>query len=84
MLKSTIFREYDIRGIADSEMESSDVRLLGQALGTFIRRRSSGTRVALGRDVRLSSTRLRDALSAGLAASGCNVIDVGVVPTPVV
>src|SRR3954451_13094698 len=84
MLKPTIFREYDIRGIADSEMESGDIRLLGQALGTFIRRRSGGTRVALGRDVRLSSTRLRDALSAGLAASGCNVIDAGVVPTPVV
>jgi phosphomannomutase/phosphoglucomutase len=83
MLKSTIFREYDIRGIADSELLSPDIELLGLGLGTYIRRHSGGNRINLGRDCRLSSTRLRDALMRGLLASGCDVTDLGVVPTPV-
>ncbi len=83
MLKSTIFREYDIRGIADAELLSPDIELLGRGLGTYIRRHSGGNRINLGRDCRLSSTRLRDALLKGLLASGCDVTDLGVVPTPV-
>jgi phosphomannomutase/phosphoglucomutase len=82
MLKSTIFREYDIRGIADAELLSGDIETLGRAFGTFLRRHA-GTKVTLGRDTRLSSTRLRDALLCGLMAAGCEVVDLGVVPTPV-
>src|SRR6266852_4099674 len=81
MLKPTIFREYDIRGIADTELASPDVAELGRALGTLLQRRS-GRRINLGRDCRLSSPRLRDALVEGLVASGCEVTDLGVVPTP--
>src|SRR5579872_5276427 len=81
MLKPTIFREYDIRGVADSELLSADVEHLGRGLGTYIRRQA-GPSVSLGRDCRLSSTRLRDALLKGLLATGCNVVDIGVVPTP--
>ena len=81
MLKSTIFREYDIRGVAETELASSDVIDLGRALGTLLQRKS-GPRVNLGRDCRLSSPRLRDALLEGLLASGCDVTDIGVVPTP--
>ncbi len=55
MLKSTIFREYDIRGIAESELLSPDIELLGRGLGTYIRRHSGGKRINLGRDCRLSS-----------------------------
>ncbi|HTR35744.1 MAG TPA: phosphomannomutase/phosphoglucomutase [Bryobacteraceae bacterium] len=83
MLKSTIFREYDIRGIADSELLSPDVEQLGLGLGTYMLRHSGGRNVNLGRDCRLSSTRLRDALVQGLLASGCDVTDIGTVPTPV-
>ncbi len=83
MLKSTIFREYDIRGIADSELLSPDIELLGRGLGTYIQRHSGGRRINLGRDCRLSSTRLRDALMRGLLAVGYEVTDLGVVPTPV-
>ncbi len=82
MLKPTIFREYDIRGVADSELLSPDVEQLGRGLGTYMLRRS-GAKMNLGRDCRLSSTRLRDALVKGLLASGCNVTDIGTVPTPV-
>jgi phosphomannomutase/phosphoglucomutase len=81
MLKSTIFREYDIRGIADTELLSPDIVDLGRGLGTLLQRKS-GPRINLGRDCRLSSTRLRDALLEGLMASGCEVTDIGVVPTP--
>ena len=82
MLKSNIFREYDIRGIADSELPDDGIALLGQAIGTFLQRRG-GKKLALGRDTRLSSPRLHQALLRGLMAGGCDVVDVGIVPTPV-
>ncbi len=81
MLKSNIFREYDIRGIADEELLSDGVTELGRALGTFLGR-TQGKNITLARDCRLSSQRLRDALITGLKASGCDVTDIGVVPTP--
>ena len=81
MLKATIFREYDIRGVADTELLSSDVVDLGRGLGTLLQRKS-GSSITLGRDCRLSSPRLRDALLEGLIDSGCEVTDIGVVPTP--
>src|ERR1700690_2096010 len=81
MLKPTIFREYDIRGVAETELQSADVVQLGRALGTLLQRKS-GRRINLGCDCRLSSPRLHDALLEGLLASGCDVTDVGVVPTP--
>ena len=81
MLKPTIFREYDIRGIADVEMLSPDVELLGKAMGTYLLQ-NAGPNLNLGRDVRLSGQRLHDALLAGLLSTGCNVTDLGVVPTP--
>jgi phosphomannomutase/phosphoglucomutase len=82
MFKPTIFREYDIRGIADVELLDADVEQLGRSFGTYLQRHA-GKRVNLGRDTRLSSPRLRDALIRGLKASGCHVTDIGVVPTPV-
>ena len=82
MLKPTIFREYDIRGVADSELLSPDIEQLGLGLGTYLQRKA-GRKINVGRDCRLSSTRLRDALVKGLLASGCDVTDIGVVPTPV-
>jgi phosphomannomutase / phosphoglucomutase len=83
MLKPTIFREYDIRGIADSELLSADVVQLGRGLGTYLARQTGGRKINVGRDCRLSSNRLRDALVEGLLAAGCDVTDVGTVPTPV-
>jgi phosphomannomutase/phosphoglucomutase len=82
MFKPTIFREYDIRGAAGVELLDPDVAQLGRAFGTYLRRHA-GKGISLGRDTRLSSPRLRDALMRGLKGSGCDVIDLGVVPTPV-
>ena len=81
MLKPTIFREYDIRGIADQELTSDGIEGLGRAIGTFIGR-EKGRRVNVARDCRLSSERLRDAIVAGLMTAGCEVTDLGIVPTP--
>src|ERR1700729_1435126 len=89
MLKPAIFREYDIRGVADTELLSPDVEQLGRGLGTYLSRASdggginTGVTINAGRDCRLSSARLRDALVQGLLATGCNVTDIGTVPTPV-
>jgi phosphomannomutase / phosphoglucomutase len=81
MLKPTIFREYDIRGVADVDLESEGVEQLGRGIGTWMARQ--GVRdLSLGRDCRLSSPRLQDAIIAGLLATGCDVTDIGVVPTP--
>jgi phosphomannomutase/phosphoglucomutase len=82
MLNPAIFREYDIRGIADADLTSPDVEQLGRGLGTYLIR-NSGKEINVGRDCRLSSPRLRDALVEGLKAAGCDITDVGVVPTPV-
>ncbi|HUJ22809.1 MAG TPA: phosphomannomutase/phosphoglucomutase, partial [Bryobacteraceae bacterium] len=81
MLNPAIFREYDIRGIADEELLDPGIIELGQSVGTYLRRKN-GSNLTLGRDCRLSSTRLRNALIQGLISSGCHVTDLGVVPTP--
>lgn len=82
MLHPGIFREYDIRGIADQELLDPDVEQLGRALATYLIRHS-GRLICLGNDCRLSSPRLHDALLKGLMSAGAQVLDIGTVPTPV-
>lgn len=76
-----IFREYDIRGIADRDLNDSVLPDLSRAIGTFLRRRGAAT-ITLGRDCRLSSPRIFDAFSEGLLSTGLEIIDIGLVPTP--
>lgn len=80
-VNSKIFREYDIRGIADSDLPQDVVFGLGLSLGTYICEKGGKT-ITLGRDCRLSSERIFSALSKGLLSAGINVIDIGLVPTP--
>ncbi len=82
MVKSTIFREYDIRGIADDDLVDENAVLIGKGVGTFLSRQGARTLV-IGRDVRLSSERIRNALVEGLLSTGVDVIDVGVCLTPI-
>ena len=73
-----IFREYDIRGVADRDLDDVVVRAIGRAVGA----RVDGQVVAVGRDCRLHSPRLFAALTDGLRVHA-DVIDIGIVPTPV-
>jgi len=82
-LPGEIFKAYDIRGIAGDTLTDSIVRDIGQAIGSDARERDVET-VVIGRDGRDSGPALRDALASGLMAAGCNVIDIGMAPTPVV
>jgi phosphomannomutase/phosphoglucomutase len=76
-----IFREYDIRGIVGQDLDEAIVETLGRAMGTFFLGRGQ-KEVAVGRDCRLSSPGFGAALIRGLLATGCDVADLGVVPTP--
>lgn len=76
-----IFREYDIRGIVDKDLDPEVVESLGKAIGTYFRQHGKRS-VVLGRDCRLSSPRYAQILTKGLCSTGCNVMDIGVVPTP--
>jgi len=80
-VNSRIFREYDIRGIAGDDLDEAFVGALGKAFGTYFQARGLKN-VALGRDCRLSSPLYHGALAAGLLSTGCDVTDLGVVPTP--
>jgi phosphomannomutase/phosphoglucomutase len=76
-----IFREYDIRGVVGHDFDAADVKRIGRAFGTYVRQRG-GKRLAVGRDHRLSSEAFCAALSQGLQATGCDIVDIGLVPTP--
>ena len=76
-----IFREYDIRGIADSELNDSTVFLIGQAYGTWLMERGV-SKATVGGDARLSTKRIRATVAAGLMKAGVSVIDIGLSSTP--
>ena len=80
-LSPTIFREYDIRGLVDQDLTEEAVHLVGKALGTRIRE-AGGRKAAVGRDARLSGPRFAAATISALRSTGVDVLDLGVVPTP--
>jgi phosphomannomutase/phosphoglucomutase len=85
LVPAHVFREYDIRGVADRELSSDLIRAVGEAFAAaVIERASKGKKlvIAVGRDCRLSSSRLFEALSEGLTRAGADVVDIGVGPTP--
>jgi len=77
-----MFREYDIRGIAGKDMDTSDVVLIGKGIGTYLRRQGN-THITVGRDCRVTSDQYSEKLIQGLMATGCHVMDIGVCSTPV-
>ena len=80
-MNSQVFREYDIRGIVENDFDDEFVVDLGRGYATLLHHAGKKT-ITLGRDCRLSSDRLRDRLAEGLLGAGINVVDIGVVPTP--
>lgn len=81
-LAHEIFRAYDIRGIVDRQLSDAMLYHIGLAVGTQVMRNGEDS-IAVGADGRLSSPRLSHALMAGLADTGCRVLNLGAVPTPV-
>jgi phosphomannomutase/phosphoglucomutase len=77
-----MFREYDIRGIAGKDMTEDDVLLIGKGVGTFLKGHGC-SKLTVGRDCRLSSDLYSEKVIQGLLSTGCDVIDIGVCPTPV-
>ncbi|MCK5336581.1 MAG: phosphomannomutase/phosphoglucomutase [Gammaproteobacteria bacterium] len=82
MIAESIFKAYDIRGIVDDTLTVEAVELIGKAYGSEAQAQSQQA-VVIARDGRLSSPKIADALSRGLRSTGCDVIDIGMVPTPV-
>jgi len=78
-----VFRNYDIRGIVDKDLDADKVEAVGKAYGTFLRRRKVRQAV-VGRDCRLSGVEYQNALMRGLTAMGIDIIDLGVVMTQMV
>ena len=76
-----IFRQYDVRGIVGRDLTADVARALGRAYATYLGEERRGA-VAVGRDNRPSGEMLRDALVDGLTSAGRDVVDIGVVPTP--
>lgn len=80
-IPASLFRAYDIRGVVDETLTPAIAGLIGQALATLVQEQG-GRQVAVARDARISSPALAEALISGLTASGCDVLDIGQAPTP--
>ncbi|MED5578437.1 MAG: phosphomannomutase/phosphoglucomutase [Nitrospinota bacterium] len=80
-LNQSIFREYDIRGLVPEELNSESVFNLGKAIGTYFRSNKVKD-IVLGHDCRHSSPEFYESFTKGVLLSGCNVIGIGMVPTP--
>ena len=82
-ISSSIFKAYDIRGIVEKELTPEVVKLIGMAIGSeSIAQGERG--IVVGRDGRLTGPMLSESLISGLIESGCHVVDIGMVPTPLV
>ena len=80
-IPETLFRAYDVRGVVGQALTAPVAELLGQAVATLVQEQG-GHRVAVARDARPSSPQLAEALVRGLNAGGCDVLDIGQAPTP--
>ncbi|GAB2500609.1 phosphomannomutase/phosphoglucomutase [Arenimonas alkanexedens] len=83
VLDRSIFRAYDIRGVVGKTLDADTARLIGHAIGSEMHRQDART-VVVGRDGRLSSPEMAEALIDGLRLAGREVIDIGDAPTPLV
>ena len=81
MLNPNIFREYDIRGVVKDDLTRNVVKDIGRSFGSEMME-AGNRQLSLGRDGRLSSPALHEALIEGLTSAGIEILDVGICPTP--
>lgn len=81
MVSPSIFRTYDIRGEVGVTLTEENVYLIGKAIGSLVRERHDD-QICVGRDGRISSPTLSHQLCEGILSTGCDVADIGMVPTP--
>ncbi|MDR7427546.1 MAG: phosphomannomutase/phosphoglucomutase [Armatimonadota bacterium] len=81
-LPSQIFREYDIRGVVGTDLTEEVARSIGRGFAAYLRQAGAPLRVLVGQDNRMSSPQVAAAVADGLAAGGCDVVDIGTVITP--
>ena len=81
-IPENIFREYDIRGVADKELTDEIANSIGRAYGSWLIRAEVKNGISVGGDARLSTPRIKNALIEGILSTGLDVIDVGLVTTP--
>jgi len=77
-----IFREYDIRGVVADDFSPEFAHSLGQGFGTFVKR-GGGQEISLSGDIRLTTPMLKENFKSGVLETGVDVIDIGILPTPV-
>jgi phosphomannomutase/phosphoglucomutase len=77
-----LFGTNGIRGVVNQDMNSTLALGIGQAWGTYLKKTVPRPRCAIGTDARLSNHMLKSAITAGFLSTGCDVVDVGLVPTP--
>jgi phosphomannomutase / phosphoglucomutase len=77
-----IFREYDIRGITGTDLTEEDVILIGKGIGTYLLERGK-SKLSVGHDCRITSESYSEKVIEGLLSSGCDIVDIGICPTPV-
>jgi len=77
-----LFGTNGIRGVTNEDMNSELALGIGEAWGTYLKKSASKPKVAIGTDARLSNHMLKSAITAGLLSTGCDVVDIGLVPTP--
>ncbi|MDI6889362.1 MAG: phosphomannomutase/phosphoglucomutase [Thermodesulfovibrionales bacterium] len=84
MINPSIFRQYDVRGIWGKDLTEEVIEKIGRAFAVYLKGilKKEKIKVSIGRDVRLSSSVIFEALSRGLLGSGIDVVDIGVCPTP--
>ncbi len=80
-INSQIFREYDIRGVADRDLTSATVLNIGKAYGTYLKRKVKKV-VSVSRDCRVSSNRIYQAFVDGVTSTGLDIINIGLTTTP--
>lgn len=82
MIKPEVFRQYDIRGIVDEELNEESFYLIGKGFGTYLRKKGLSSLV-LGGDARFTTPQFKEAFAKGALETGCTIIDLGMVATPV-